>query len=552
MTAEHSLAPDLLLINGKILTVDAQDRVAHAVAVAGGRILAVGDTREILPLRGRGTEVIDLQGRTLLPGLTDPHLHLADKGTSEMHNLDCRDFYTDVRSISQILDRFAARAAELAEGTWLVAHGSPMQDFRMPEGRFPTRWELDRAAPRHPAAISFGAHITIVNSLGLARAGITRETPDPAGGSIERDPGTGELTGKLRERAQLLVKKVLTPYSHEQLKAGILHEAAKCLERGVTTIHDIVIANRAVRAYQELWQEGRLPLRVSLLIRVIEAEIVPESLLNLGLFTGFGNDWLKLGGIKLSIDGGITGRNAAFSEPYVGEPHNCGLIRIPQEELEDVAGRYHRAGHRLCIHAIGDVAFDMVLRALDRILSAHPRPGHRHRIEHMGNWLCTPERVALMRRHGILPVPNIAYLHFVGDSILACLGPERMRDAFPLKTLLGAGFPLTSGSDAPGYWPVDVLRDIGAAVARRTWMGQTLAPGEALSIRDAIRMYTVNAAYAGFEERIKGSVEPGKLADLAVLAEDPFAVPPEKLKEIPVDLTIVDGRVAYRREEAWR
>jgi predicted amidohydrolase YtcJ len=547
-----TITPDLLLINGKVVTVDAQDRLAQAVAIASGRILAVGETREIRALAGPKTEVLDLRGRAALPGLTDPHLHLADHGTDELHKLECRDFYADVRSIPEILERIRARAAELPEGTWVITHASPMQDFRLADKRYPNRRDLDQAAPRHPVTITFGAHITVVNTLGLARAGITRDTAAPAGGLIEHDPVTGEPTGLLRERAQHLVRKILTPYSYDQMKEGILHAARACLTRGITTIHDIVIANRAVRAYQELWQEGRLPLRVSLLTRVIESEIVPDSLLNLGMFTGFGNDWLKLGGIKLSIDGGITGRNAAFTEPYVGQPHHCGLIRIPQEELEHTVDTYHRAGHRLCIHAIGDVAFDMALRALEKSLTAHPRANHRHRIEHMGNWLCTPERIATMRRLGILPVPNIAYLHFVGDSILDCLGPKRMANAFPLRTLFEAGFPLTTGSDAPGYWPVDALRDMGASVARLTWLGAKMAPAQALTVRDAIRMVTINAAYNGFEERIKGSIEPGKLADLAVLAEDPFLVAPDRIKDIPVDVTIVDGRVAYQREPEAR
>jgi predicted amidohydrolase YtcJ len=549
-----ALAPDLILGNGRVLTADADNRTFEAIAIKMGRIVAVGRSSEMLELRGSRTEVIDLKGRTVIPGLTDPHVHLADDGAASLNKIDVRDFGTNVRSIPHILEVVRAQTCEVPPGTWIVGSGSPMQDFRMPEKRFPRREELDEAAPNHPVSIGFGAHITIANSQALALAHVTKETPPPAGGSIELDHATGELTGKLVERAQYLVRNAIPAYSYAQMKEGIVHAMRRAQRRGVTTIHDIVTNSETVRAYQELMLEGRLPIRASLLLRILEAKIVPESLLNLGLKTGFGNDWLKIGGVKMSIDGGITGRVAAFYEPYVDDPCHCGLIRIPAEELDQTVDAYHRAGHRVCIHAIGDRAMDMALDAIEKAVTAVPRADHRHRVEHLGNWMITKERLQRIRRLEVLPVPNVPFLHFIWESLLDCMGPARLEASFAVKTLLESGIPITSGSDGPGYWPADPLRDMGTSVSRRIWSGATVGPDQAISAVEALRMFTINAAYNGFDERIKGSIEPGKLADLAVLAQDPLVVAPERIKDIPVDMTIVDGRIAFVHESApqWR
>ena len=540
-------SPDLILVNGTVLTVDDKNSEAEAVAVWRGRIGAVGATGDIDALRDRRTKVIDLKGRTVLPGLTDPHVHFADGGASMMNRIDCRDFYSNVRSIPHIVENIRIQAGRQPKGSWVIAHGSPMQDFRMPEKRFPDRRDLDEAAPDNPVSINFGAHITIANSKALELAGVTSTSTAPAGGAIEFD-GNGEPTGKLVERAQFLIKDIVPKYDYEQMKQGILFAAERCLARGLTNIHDIVTNHQSIRAYQELVAEGKLPIRVSLLIRVIEAAISKESLLNLGIKTGFGDDWLRIGGVKMSIDGGITGHVAKFYEPYVDDSCHEGLIRIEQDELDETVSAYHQAGHRVCIHAIGDVAMDMALSSLDKALKADPRPDHRHRIEHLGNWLVNDERMDIITRNGILPVPNIPFMHFIWESLLACIGDERLEESFNIRDMLDAGLKITSGSDGPAYWPLDSLRDLGTCVSRQTWTGETVGADQAITVREAIRMFTINAAYNAFEEKIKGSIEPGKLADFAVLAENPYDVAPEAIKDIPVDMTIVDGRVAYRRD----
>jgi predicted amidohydrolase YtcJ len=552
MAEREAWRPDLILTNGRVLTMDRADTVAEGLAIKDERIVAVGPSHEIEALAGQRTERVDLAGRTALPGLADVHVHLASDASRNADAVEARDFYVpSIRSIADIQEVISAKSAHTPAGTWLAVLGSPMQDFRLAEGRLPTRHELDAAAPDHPTYMTFGAHSTVANSLALKLKGVTRETPSPRGGAVVIDPQTGEPTGLLRERAQYLVKTSDAGMTPEALAESILVELRACASRGVTTVHDIVVNRDEIRAYQLLERSARLPVRVQIVPRVIESSFSKESLLDLGILHGFGSDWLRVGGIKMSIDGGFTGKNAAFSEPLALDgDENPGLIRIEQDELDDTVWRYHEMGMRCCVHAIGDVALDMVLDAFEKAIARLPRRDHRHRVEHLGNWMMTPERVERTRRLGILPIANPSFLHFLGQEILDSLGPDRAAGAFPFRTLLDRGFPLSWGSDAPGYWPIDPLRDLGTAVSRSSFRGLALAPEERISMREALRAQTANAAFTGFQETKLGTLEPGKLADVAVLAEDPFSFPPDRFKELPVDLTIVGGRVVHRRDGA--
>jgi hypothetical protein len=538
--------PETILYNGKIRTFASESATCEALAACGSRIVATGKSDDIRRLGGADTQFIDLQGRTAIPGLTDTHVHLSEKGTAEMKLIDCRDFYVDVHSVADILQRLNNAAASAPKGSWLVSHGSPMQDFRIADHRFPDRHDLDRAVPDHPLSISFGAHVTIGNSLALAAAKITRDTPHPAGGHIKHDAQTGEPTGELHERAQLIIKKVAPEFNYLQLKDGIVFALDQCLQRGVTTVHDIVRYAEPVRAYQELLKEGHMHARVSILPRVIESMIESKSLIELGVITGFGNEWLRVGGVKMSIDGGITGRNACFHEPYENDEHNHGIIRIQQDELNHTVQVCHDAGLRCCVHAIGDKAFDMALDAYENAIEHSPRKDHRHRIEHMGNWLATPKLIDRMVRSGIVAVPNIAFAYYIGDAILDCVGERRLTKAFPFHTLLKNGVIMSGGSDSPGYWPVDPLRDIATAASRKMRWGEVWIPEEKITVAQAFAMHTTTASWVGFEENDKGTLEVGKLADIAVLAQDPFAVAPEKIRELNVEMTLVGGEVKYQ------
>ncbi len=547
MALHDARAADLLLINGRVLTMDTHDTVAQAVAVKDGKIVAVGSNAEIEPLVGASTQVIDLDGRTAMPGLTDCHVHLASDSSRSAESVECRDLYDpSLDSVAAIISRLRQWAASTPPGQWIVARGSPLADFRLKERRLPTKADLDAAAPRNPTYLSFGAHVILANTLALHERAVTRDTPSPQGGTVVKDPVTGEPTGELRERAQFLVKRRDGEIDPETLAERIALELEKCSHRGVTSLHDILITKEEVQAYQLLARAGRLPVRVHMLIRVIESAFNKHSLLDLGLVHGFGSKWLQIGGIKMSIDGGFTGKNAAFREPIAGDSdHHQGLIRIRQDELDETVELYHALGMRICTHAIGDLAMDMILDAYEKALTKRPRQNHRHRVEHLGNWMMTPERVARAQRLGILPIANPPFLFLLGDPVVEMLQRRATEQGFPFRTLWDAGFPLSFGSDAPGYYPVDPLRDLGTAVAHQTLSGQRVNAGEALTMQEALRSQTINAAYAGFQEKTLGSIEGGKLADIVVLGDDPLTFAPERFQELPVDVTIVGGKVVH-------
>ncbi|MEW6673580.1 MAG: amidohydrolase [Thermodesulfobacteriota bacterium] len=511
---------------------------AEAIAVFGKDIVAVGTRKEIEALAGPQTDVIDVEGRIVTPGLADIHVHLA-QDVADIHAVEIRDFYDPtIKSVNDILSKIRDRARKLPPGRWIHALGSPMQDERLSEKRLPTKQELDQAAPRNPCYANFGAHIMVANSLALQAVNITKDTSDPQGGWIMRGEN-GEPNGVLRERAQLIVK--YTDDSKEKnIEDGIEVKLKKAAARGITVVHDIMRTTEQIKAYQSLCFQGRLPVRVQLLIRIVESKVPLRSLLDLGFRPPFGNDMLKIGGSKLSIDGGFTARQAGFSGMK-------GLIRIDQKELEETVEACHLTGIRCCIHAIGDAAQDMALLALEKVQKKKYLPDIRHRIEHLGNHLFTPERRARAKKVGAVPVTNPSVYYFVGDMGAAYLGPERNKNCFPLQTIQNEGFPIAFGSDAPGYWPVDSIRDIAAMVNRKTVLGTSMTPEEAITFRDGIRAQTKDAAWVGFEENRAGSLAPGKIADICVLDRDPDTCPQEDLANLPVMLTMCAGKITYQK-----
>jgi hypothetical protein len=538
----EELYADLVLRNGKIVTVDPGDTVAQAVAVKDTRIAVVGRDEDVSRLIGEDTEVIDLGGRTVIPGLTDPHLHMVGAGLSAL-----REFRIPSTSIKDVLDMVRAKADQIQKGEWLRGGNIRFAHVKFAEKRWPTRWEIDAVAPDHPVFLHFGPHIKVVNSMALVLAGITGETPDPLGGHIVKND-EGVPTGVLRETASHLVTRLWTPYSDEDRLEAIRLEGRRCLEEGVTTVHDIVRGPEEIKAYQELLARGELPIRVRLLVRVWESRIELGHLLSLGIQSNFGDRWLKIVGVKMSVGGGMSGSNAALYEPYSDEPENSGVIRIPYPDLVSLISRAHEGGLQCAVHAMGDRDLDMVMDAFEEALGTVPERGLRHRVEHVGDWFFTPERRRRFRGLGLIAMPNINFIGSFGDGVHVTLGPVRSQEhAFPLKSMLEEGMLLVSGSDGPNLEPAAPLRDMGTAILRRTDRGIMVNPSEAIPVMEALRMFTINAAYLEFEEDIKGSIEAGKLADLVILSEDPLTVPPERLREIKVDATIIDGKIAYTR-----
>ncbi|MFZ5634243.1 MAG: amidohydrolase [Bacillota bacterium] len=529
---------DLVLFNGDVHTLDRAGTQAEAVAVRNGKIAAVGSSPEIRNMANAKTEVIDLKGRTLLPGFIDAHNHMIMYGI-KFSDINCQD--GTIKSIAQITEEVGRQAKQKPPGDWITCWG--YDDAKLLEKRHPSRWDFDRVAVKHPVVCHRACnHVAVVNSKALELMGITRETPDPAGGVIERDV-SGEPTGILKENALNLVKKAIPTPGVDRMRKAIKQAGAVYNREGVTSVHEAGAGfafpgPNEVRAFQSALQHGDLSVRVYMMVYT---ELLDE-LVALGFRTGFGNDFLRIGSYKIFTDGGFGGKTAALEEPYQGDVTR-GIISIPKESLIEKMRKAHRAGFQLAVHAIGDRAINMVLDAFEAILKEYPRLGHRHRIEHFA--LATPPIIQRAKKLNLVPVPQAGFIYYFGDSYIDYLGEDRIMHVYPLRSLLEAGLITPLSSDRPGI-PGYPLRGIETAVLRETYTGQVVGLNQAITIDRALRMYTNYAAYASFEEERKGSIEPGKLADFVVLGASPFKVPPKEIASIPVELTIVDGRIVYR------
>lgn len=534
---------DWVIVNAQVIRPNPAPP-ATAMWVRGESIMMVGQDQEVLQAAKTAAAVWDVEGRTVIPGLTDVHTHVA-RHALEVNTVECRDLVDPaVDSVAVILERLAKAAKEAKRDDWVIGTGAMRQQIRLAEGRWPTRQELDRAVPDNPAYVSFGAHVVVANTMALRRGGVSSATPDPFGGRIVRDSGTGEPTGLLLEHAQKWIKQDLPArYSFAELVVALERSLRKCAARGVTCIHDIVDSPSYVRAYQELWRSGRLPIRVSLLLRVLNSDFDGSALAGLGLNAGFGDDWLWFGGGKISIDGGFTGRTAAFKAKIDGHPLCESILRVERSQLQQMVERCQRAGLRLCIHAIGDLAVDEALDSFEKAGATGSRL--RHRLEHFGNWLCTPNRLARCKKLGVTPVPNPPFLYYLGNDAWNLLGGEEnyARSAFPFQSLLRSGFRYAGGSDGPGYYPIDGPRDLATFLSRESFDGRAFKAGEELGFDDALRAQTENAAWLGYRESSLGSLEQGYRADFVVMdGRDPGLRQPETLREMGIYRVVVGGR----------
>ncbi len=540
MDPDHGVRK-LALIHGNVITMDDTRPRAQAVLAIGDRIFRVGSDEEIEGLIDGETEVMDLEGRTLIPGFIDCHAHPIGYGQSLM-SVNCGT--PPLRSIGEMVESIREEAAKRAEGEWIVGNG--YDDFKLSERRHPSRWDLDSAAPNNPVIVNrLCGHISVVNTTALKLAGITVDTADPDGGRIDRDPETGEPTGVLRGSARDPIWKVIPLPGPEQLRRAVNLAARDFLSRGVTSVSDAGVEDGlSVRAYRAAIDEDGARTRVNLMM---SAGLLGE-LAKLGLSTGFGDERLRIGAIKIVADGSSSGRTAALSEPYLDTPGNTGIMYLSQEELDKEVLAAHRAGFQVGVHAIGDRAISAVLDSYEAALKELPKSDHRLRIEHCG--ICTPSIISRIRRLGVVPVPQPIFLYGEGESYRAGLGEDRVKWAYPLKSFLEGGIVTPMSSDCPatsGAELISPLLGICVAVTRRTDAGRDLGPGQRIGVGDALRCYTLNSAYATFEEGAKGSIEAGKLADFAVLSDDPLSVEAEKIKDIGVEMTVVGGEVAYKR-----
>ena len=539
---------DLVMRNGKVITVDAKDTIAEAVAVWNGIIVRVGTNGDIEPLIGEETKTIDLAGRTMVPGFIDSHTHNVLIGEF-LYNFKLLDMAAELNpSIVDLQQRIREKVKETPKGDWIGGRNFDPEGIR--EGRWPTRDELDVAAPENPLIIMIrGYHASVVNSRALELAGIIRDTPNPEGGIIDKDPVTGEPTGVLRD---VPIMKTVVPQARlEDLKDGLAEASEQYVKTGVTSTGDAGAAERpdSYRAYQEAVAEGRLKTRTYLMIH---EEFYRRN--DLGLRTSFGNNRLRLGAVKLLVDGSIQCFTCAFYEPYVTkETRGLEGLRYTQERLNEIVAEAHRLGYQVAIHAQGDYGITVAVNAIEYAIEKYPRPDPRHRIEHT---LCpTVEDLRRMKRLGIIANFYLFHPWFWGDQhINKFIGEERANKMVPVKTAMKMGIISCAHSDCPvctpnnPVWPSNPLWGMWCAVNRKTRSGVDIGPQEKLTPMEALRVYTINGAHASFEEDIKGSIETGKLADMVVLSDSPLEVDPWEIRNITVEKTIIGGEIVYENK----
>ncbi len=536
------MVADKIFLNGQVLTVNPKAPVASAFSIIADRFCVIGSEADVRKYATSKSNVVDLRGRTVVPGFIETHSHPSLYAMTLLQ-ADC---YTPPnQNIEDVKARIKNLADAAAPGQWVKGWG--YDDTLIAERRHLTRTDLDEAAPRNPVFISHvSGHLAYSNSLALEIAGIGPKTPQPDGGGIQKDE-LGFPTGLLKEEAaQSLVLKHIPPYTAAKLKEVLQTTIAYYHQKGITSSHDAAIGYfrngpQIVQAYRKLEAEGKLDLRIYMTV----VEELYREILKSGLDTGFGSNRLKLGGVKFFQDGSIQANTAALSEAYHNKPGFFGDLTFRQETLDELVEKYHEKGIQIAVHVNGDRAIGSILQALEKAIERHPDKDHRHMIIHCQ--LATKDHISHMKRLGVIPSYFVNHVYYWGDRHTSIfLGPERAQRINPLAASVQEGLTFTLHSDLP-VTPVDPLFSMHCAVNRITKGRRLLGPEEKIPPLEALKAYTIHAAYCSFEENSKGSIETGKLADFTVLSDNPLSVSPEKIKDIQVMRTVVGGRVVYER-----
>lgn len=529
----------LVYLNGEIITVDTGFSVKEAVAIVDNKIVAVGSNEEIKNWIGVETNVIDLGGNSLLPGFIDAHLHLLNFGLTKVStNLK------PCKSIDEALELLKVKAEQTPEGGWV--RGWAYNDNNVAENRMPNRKELDSVSTVHPIYIQRSCgHVIAANSKALELGGITAKSPNPEGGEIERV--NGEVTGVLKEAART---KVLDNdvYTDEEVLTG-LHMAAKdYIQSGITSVHDMGGKDSDHLFYlQKVAKNPDFKMRVyASIVSFDNSSDAIDKTLDASILSGLGNEKFKIGPSKLFLDGSITGQTAAMSEGYITNPDNKGILYKSQEEVNQIMERPHNAGCQITAHAIGDRAVELMVSCIEHVVTKFPRENHRHRIEHAS--VCNPELIERIKKLNAIIVINPAFFYDFGDEYVKYIG-SKAEWMFPSQSYLNHGVKVAAGSDSP-ITDFEPLLGIQEIVTRKTKNGTVIGEAECSSLEDAIRMFTINGAYASFEEKIKGSIEPGKLADFVVLEGSILNTDPEQIKDIQIKQTVINGEIVYGNEVA--
>ncbi len=519
---------DLVLTGGKVAIADEAFSIHETIVVRDGRVLAVGGAE--LADRYDATRTVDLGGRLVVPGFNDSHTHI--RGNARRH-IDL----AGTESIAEIQALIRAKIAELGEGEWITGYG--WSEDELAEGRRPLRPDLDEAAPDNPVLLTrAGGHSAVANSLALALAGVDRSTPQPEGGVIEYDE-SGELNGVIRER-QGIVGRLVPDATPEELRETHVQALRDQLALGITSVVQAGETPEGFARWESIYEEfgGELP-RAAVQIRWVGA----DELAAFGRRSGDGDHRLRVGGIKVLVDGGFTGPAAYTIEPYRGRGDYRGLLNVPEDELRQLVHEAHALGWQLGFHAIGDAAIELTVDAFVDALQRNPRDDHRHYLNHFT--VTPPERtLELMAEHGIAISQQPNFTYTLEGRYVENLDGERLAHNNPVKIPMDHGIFMALSSD---ILPIDPLVGLYAAVTRKGMSGEVYAPEEAISIEEAIRGYTANAAWLTFEEDVKGTLEPGMLADMVVLSEDLLTIDPDRIMDVEIDMTIVDGEVLYER-----
>jgi len=492
---------------------------ATLVAIKGNKIWLIGDNDQLGEVRGAKTKLIDCGGRTVVPGFNDAHCHTF----SFIRKLGSIDLSPPaVKSIADIKAVVAGRVKATPAGNWIT--GSDYNEFYLAEKRHPNRRDLDEVAPEHPVVLTHRSlHACVLNSLGLAMAGITRETPEPPGAVIERELDSGQPSGLLFEMVRYIRGQVLPPLSDEELTRGMAMASQHYLSLGITSLQEASANNDYNRwqALQRFKDSGQLASRVTMMFGFDALPQFQER----SLAFGAGDDGLRLGGVKIMVN------------------ETTGQLQPQPQELNRQALESHRAGFQLAIHCIEPGTVAAAIAALEYVGGKLSMAEQRHRLEHCSE--CPPELLERLVKLRAAVVTQPPFLYSSGERYIATIPPQRQRWLYRIKSFLDAGLIVAGSSDSP-IAPDNPLLGICAAVTRKAETGQVLLPEEAVTAEQALAMYTINAAYASFEEDIKGAIAPGRLADMVILSTDPLKVPPERLRDIKVEMTIIDGKVVWQ------
>ncbi|MBD3205559.1 amidohydrolase family protein [Candidatus Bathyarchaeota archaeon] len=527
-------------INGSIITMDPEDNIYSAVAIKGKKILSVGSDEEIEKTIDNSTHVTDLKGRTLLPGFIDSHVHLMGAGRLALkaeNEVDIK--YCD--NLDEVLEKIKQRAEKTPDGEWVIGWGYLWSRYR--EKRAPLRSELDMVAPNNPVLLKFSA-MGVANTAALNIAGITEKTR-PDYGHVELG-GDGKPNGRLQGGAAVrLVSRYISEYTDNPLEI-----AKKAINQwvkwGITCAHLAGSTHEDTVTIQRLREKDELDIRWRLYIHNMTDNLdYMDHLVALGIRRGFGDDKVRINGVKLALDSMGSMGNAATYEPSTGNPGSLGILLVEPENLKNMIIKAHLAGLQTATHSIGDRAIDINLDAIEAALKEYPMEDHRHRIEHCTQ--CPPAQMKRIKELGVHPGES-NYIWNFGSAYKYQYGEERSKYLFPYRSFMEHDIVASANSDyGGGPWHGNTLRGIYAMMTRKTEDGETLGSGQAIGLLDAIRCYTLNGAYAGFDEDKLGSIEAGKLADIIILNGNILNTHVEKIPELRVDETIIDGRTVYKR-----